>query len=77
MQKISNIAKSQTLQKVDYKHLESFETWRWRKMEKIMCYSRLRNEVVLYRDMEKKNIVHTMKRRRPDRLVETSCEARF
>ena len=30
-------------------------------MYKIICYDRVRNEVVLYRDKEKRNIMHTMK----------------
>ena len=38
-------------------------------MEKIIWYDRLRNEAVLYRDKEKKNIIHTMKKRRRNGLV--------
>ena len=35
------------LQAVDQKHLESFEMWCWRRMEKISSTDHVRNEVVL------------------------------
>ena len=36
-----------TLQAVDQKHLESFEMWCWRRMEKISWTDRVRSEEVL------------------------------
>jgi hypothetical protein len=41
-------AETWTLRKVDKKHLESFEIWCWKRMEKISQTDRVRNEV-LYR----------------------------
>jgi len=38
-----------TLQAVDQKHLESFEMWCWRRMEKISWTEHVRNEEVLLR----------------------------
>jgi hypothetical protein len=36
-----------TLRAVDQKHLEMFEMWCWRRMEKISWTDRVRNEVLL------------------------------
>jgi hypothetical protein len=52
-----------TLRKVDQKYLESFEMWCWRRME-ISWTDRVRNEEVLHRVNEERNIVHTIKRRK-------------
>jgi hypothetical protein len=38
-------------------HLESFEMWCWRRMEKISWTNDLRNEVVLLRVKEQRNIL--------------------
>jgi hypothetical protein len=51
------------LQKVDQKYLESFEIWYWRRME-ISWTSRVRNEEVIHRGKEDRNILHTIKRRK-------------
>jgi hypothetical protein len=56
-------AETWTLRKVDQKHLESFDMWCWRRMEKISWTDRVRNEEVLHR-VEERNIVHTIKRRK-------------
>jgi hypothetical protein len=40
-------AETWTLRTVDQKHLESFEMWCWKMMEKISWTDRVRNEVVL------------------------------
>jgi hypothetical protein len=53
-----------TLQKVDQKYLESFEMWCWRRMEKISWTDRVKNEEVLHRVKEGRNIGHTVKRRK-------------
>ena len=44
--------------------LESCEMWCWRKMEKISWTDRVKNEEILQRGKEKRNILHTMKRRK-------------
>jgi hypothetical protein len=53
-----------TLRKVDQKYLESFEMWCWRRMENISLTDRVRNEEVLHRVKEERNILHTIKRRK-------------
>jgi hypothetical protein len=57
-------AETWTLGEVDRKYLESFEMWCWRRMEKISWTNRVRDEEVLHRVKEKRNIVHTIKRRK-------------
>jgi hypothetical protein len=57
-------AETWTLRKVDQKYLESFEMWCWKRMEKISWTDRVRNEKVLHRVKEQRNIVHTIKRRK-------------
>jgi hypothetical protein len=39
-------------------HLESFEVWCWRRMENISWTDHLRNEEVLLRVNEQRNILH-------------------
>ena len=51
------------LREVDQKYLGSFEMWCWRRMEKISWTDRVRNEEVLLRDKEERNILHTVKRK--------------
>jgi hypothetical protein len=57
-------AETWTLQKVHQKYLERFEIWCWRRMEKISWTDRVRNEEVLHRVKEERNILHTTKRRK-------------
>jgi hypothetical protein len=59
-------AETWTLRKVDQNYLESFEVWCWRRMEKISWTYRVRNEEVLHRVKEERNIVHAIKRRKAD-----------
>jgi len=47
------------------KYLENFEMQSLRKMEKIILYDRVRNEVVLYRDNGDWCILHTININRP------------
>ena len=47
-----------TLRAADQKHLESFEMWCWRIMEKISWTDRVRNEEVLLGVKEQRNILH-------------------
>ena len=51
-------AQAWTLRAVDQKYLESFEMWYWRRMEKISRTDHVRNEEVLLRVNEQRNILH-------------------
>jgi hypothetical protein len=53
-----------TIRAVDQKHLESFEMWYWRRMEKISWTDHVRNEEVLLRVKEQKNILHEKSKRK-------------
>jgi hypothetical protein len=57
-------AETWTLRKVDQKYRESFEIWCWVRMENISLTDRMRNEEVLNRVKEDRNILHTIKRRK-------------
>jgi hypothetical protein len=57
-------AETWTLRKIDQKYLESFEMWFWRRMEKISWTDRVRNEEVLHKVKEERNILLTIKRRK-------------
>jgi hypothetical protein len=56
-------AETWTLRAVDQKHLESFEMWWWRRMEKISWTVHVRNEEVLLRVKEQRNILHEIRKR--------------
>jgi hypothetical protein len=51
-----------TLRAVDQKHLESFEMWCWRRMEKISWTDHVRNEDILLRVKEQRNIRHEIRK---------------
>jgi hypothetical protein len=57
-------AETWTLRAVDQKHLESFEMWCWRRMEKISWTDHVRNEYVLLRVKEQRNILHEIRKRK-------------
>ena len=57
-------AETWTLRAVDQKKLESFEMWSWRRMEKISWTDRVRNEEVLLRIKEQRNILHEISKRK-------------
>jgi hypothetical protein len=57
-------AKTWALRKVDQKYLESLETWCWRRMKKISWTDHVRNEEVLHRVKEDRNILNTIQRRK-------------
>jgi hypothetical protein len=59
-----NGAETWTLRKVDQKYLVSFVMWCWRRMEKVSWTDRVRNEEVLRRVKEERDILHTIKRRK-------------
>ena len=53
-----------TLRAADQKYLESFEMWCWRRMEKISWTDHVRNEDVLLRVNEQRNILHEIRKRK-------------
>jgi len=57
-------AETWTLRAVDQKHRESFEMWCWRRMEKISWTDYVRNEEVLLRVKEQRNILHEISKRK-------------
>jgi hypothetical protein len=52
------------LRAVDQKHLESFEMWCWRRMEKTSWTDHVRNEDVLLRVKEQRTILHEICKRK-------------
>jgi hypothetical protein len=54
------------------KYLKVSEMWCWRRME-ISCTDRVRNEEVLHRVNEQRNIIHTIKRRKDDWIGHILC----
>jgi hypothetical protein len=52
-----------TLRAVDQKHLESFEMWCWRRMDRISWTDHVRNEEMLRRVKEQRNILHEITKR--------------
>jgi hypothetical protein len=57
-------AENWTLRKVNKKIPGSFEMRCWRRMEKVSWTNRVRNEEVLHRVKEERNVLHTVKRRK-------------
>ena len=57
-------AETWTLRAVDQTHLESFEMWCWRRMEKISWTDHVRNEDVLLTVKERLNILHEIGKRK-------------
>jgi hypothetical protein len=57
-------AETWRLRAVDQKHLESFEMWCWRMMEKISWTDHVRNEDVLLTAKEQRNIPHEIRKRK-------------
>ena len=57
-------AETWTLRATDQKRLESFEMWCWRRMEKIIWTDHVRNEEVLLRVNEQRNILHEIRKRK-------------
>jgi hypothetical protein len=60
--------KTRTLPKVEQKYFASFEMWRRRKTEQFSWTDRVKNEEVLQRVKEDRNILHTIKRRTDNRI---------
>jgi hypothetical protein len=61
---LQTLEKLYNVQTVDQKHLESFEMWCWRRKEKISWTEHVRNEEVLLRVKEQRNILHEISRRK-------------
>jgi len=57
-------AETWTLRAADQKYLESFEMWCWGRMEKISWTNHVRNEEVLLRVNEQRNILHEIRKRK-------------
>jgi hypothetical protein len=57
-------AETWTLRTVDHKHLESFEIWCWRRMERIIWIDHVRNEDVLLTVKEQRNILYEIGKRK-------------
>jgi len=57
-------AETWRLRAADQKYLKSFEMWCWRRMEKISWTDHVRNEEVLLRVNEQRNILHEIRKRK-------------
>jgi hypothetical protein len=53
-----------TLQRADTKHLDTFEMWCWRMIEKIISTDRVKDKEVLHTVKEERNILHTVNRKK-------------
>ena len=53
-----------TLQAADQENLENFEMWCWRRMEKISWTDHVRNEEVLLRVNEQRNILQEIRKQK-------------
>ena len=51
-----------TLRAADQKYLESFEMWCWRKMQNISWTDHVRNDEVLIKINEQRNILHEIRK---------------
>ena len=58
-----------TLRAADQNYLKSFEMWSWRRMEKISWTDHVRNEEVLLRVNEQRNILHEIRKRKANWIV--------
>ena len=69
-------AETWTLRAVDQKHLKCFEMWCWRRMGKISWTDHVRNEDVLLRVKEQRNILHEIRKRKANwigHILRRSC----
>ena len=70
-------AETWTFRAADHKYLKSFEMWCWRRMEKINWTDHVRNEEVLLRVNEQRNIRHEIENGRLIGLVTSYVETAF
>ena len=61
----------------DQKHLESFEMWCWRRMEKISWTDHVRNEEVLLRVKEQRNILHKIHKQKANWIGQRVTEGKI
>ena len=66
-------AETWTLQEADQEYLESFEMWCWRRMEMISWTDYVRNEEVLLRVNEQRNILHEIRKRKANWIGHILC----
>ena len=66
-------AETWTLQAADQKYLESFDMWCWRRMEKISWTDNVRDEEVLLRVNEQRNILHEIRKRKANWVGHILC----
>jgi hypothetical protein len=66
-------AETWTLRAVGQKHLEGFEMWRWRRMEKISWTDHARTEDVLFRVKEQRNILHEIRKQKANWIGHILC----
>jgi hypothetical protein len=67
------------LLKVEQKYLESFEVVYWRRMKRIRWTDRVKNEELLHRIKEERNIIHKLKRKKfnwIDHILRGNCLAK-
>jgi len=63
------------LRAADQKYLKSFEMWCWRRMEKISWTDHVRNEGVLLRVNEQRNILHEIRKRKANWIGHILCRS--
>jgi len=69
-------AETWTFRAAVQKYLGSFEMWYWRKMEKISWTDHVRNEEVLHRVNEQRNILYEIRKRKANwigHIVRRNC----
>ena len=66
-------AETWTLRAMDQKHMKSFEMWFWKRMEKISWTDHVRNEDVLLRVKEQRNILHEIRKRKANWIGHILC----
>jgi hypothetical protein len=69
-------AETWTLRAGDQKHLECFEMWCWRSMEKISWSDHVRKEDVLLTVTEQRNMLHEKRKQKANRIgyiLRTNC----
>jgi hypothetical protein len=54
-------------------YLVSFEMWCWRRIEKISWTDHVRNEEVLLRVKEQRNILHEISKRKANWILRRNC----
>jgi len=70
-------AETWTIRAADQKYLESCEMWYWRRMEKISWTDHVRNEEVLLRVKEQRNIIHEISTRKANWIGRICIETAF